>query len=174
MVKKRAEKHAESLNVDTAARKILRGVDFTQSAETWGRALLENLAHELEIMTGIIYFRNREGVYEPAATYAFHMAHTPYTFREGEGLSGQAAMNREVHLLKSIPAEYGTVFSGLGDTAPDYLAMVPVGIAKQTVVLLECAGFRFASEPLDQLFQILAREMGTRLSELQEKGGKDA
>ena len=159
--KKSARKTSEELNVDMVARKILRRVDLNDPPEKAGKMLLDHLAGELEIMSGIYYHRNKEGTFEPAATYALHVAHTPYSFREGEGLTGQVARNREVSLLHNIPESYGEVLSGLGKTRPAYLALIPVVKEDQTRAVIECAGFRYAGEPLDQLFRIMARGLAT-------------
>lgn len=166
--KKRAKKQAisesELLDIDPVSRKILRRVTPASPPAEWGSELLRMLSSELEIMSGVFYFRNRKNVFESLATYAFAHAHEPYSFKEGEGLTGQAASNKAITVYKTIPDEYSEVFSGLGKIKPNYLAIVPIVVKEKCIAVFECAGFKFTGPEIEHLFQIVAREIATTIT----------
>ena len=157
--KKKPVAESESLDIDSVARKILRRISPESPPAEWGNELLGMLSSELEIMSGVFYYRNKKNVFESAATYAFAHAHEPYSFKEGEGLTGQAASNKAVTVYKTIPDEYSEVFSGLGKVKPTYLAMVPIVVKEKCIAVFECAGFKFTGPEVEHLFQIVAREI---------------
>lgn len=160
---KQSKSETDVLNIDPVARKIVRRVPLEKDPSEWGHELLKMLSTELEIMSGVFYFRNKKNNFESVATYAFAHAHQPYTFTEGEGLTGQVALNKLNAVYTTIPDEYSKVFSGLGKVKPKYLAMIPIVVKEKCIAVIECAGFRFTGAEIEQLFQIVARELSAKI-----------
>ena len=61
--------------------------------------------------------------------------------RAGEGIAGQAAIERKVIVLTDIPADYIRIGSGLGDAPPRVLAAVPITIQDRVLAVVEIASF---------------------------------
>jgi hypothetical protein len=162
--KKKTISESESLDIDPVARKIIRRISPGNSPAEWGHELLGMLSSELEIMSGIFYFGNPKNVFEAEASYAIGHAHEPYRFKEGEGLTGQAASNKAITVYKTIPDEYADVFSGLGKIKPSYLAIVPIIVNDKCVAVFECAGFKYTVSEIEHLLQIVAREIAVKIS----------
>ncbi len=59
----------------------------------------------------------------------------------GEGLVGQAYLERETTLLKTVPQDYITITSGLGDSSPGCILLVPMKHNDAVHVILELASF---------------------------------
>jgi CHASE3 domain sensor protein len=59
----------------------------------------------------------------------------------GNGLIGQAFMEGETIHLREIPKGYTAITSGLGDSTPGYLLIVPLKYDIQTVAIFELASF---------------------------------
>ncbi len=166
--KKKPITESESLNIDQVARKIVRRLSTEDSPSDWGNELLAMLSTELEIMSGVFYFRNKKNIFESVATFAFVHAHEPYSFIEGEGLTGQTASNKAISVYTTIPDDYSEVFSGLGNVKPTYIAMVPIVVKEKCIAVIECAGFKFQGEEIEHLFQIVAREISAKISDTGE------
>lgn len=162
----------EHFDIQGIAGKIVRRVSPAGNPETWGSDLLRLLVSELEIMSGVFYYKKEDHRFVSLNTYAYPHTTEPYSFVEGEGLTGQAAKNRQVAVYRSVPDEYTSVFSGLGSGKPSYLAIVPVVISNTPVAVLEIAGFRWAEENLEQFFQIIARGLAEKMGRAGDKSGK--
>jgi CHASE3 domain sensor protein len=59
----------------------------------------------------------------------------------GNGLVGQAFIEGETMHLREIPRGYTAITSGLGDSTPGYLLIVPLKYDIQTVAIIELASF---------------------------------
>jgi len=155
-------KDGEQLDIQAVAGKITRRVDPADDPEKWGAQLLGMLVNEIEIMSGVVYKKGRGGSFTSMATYALPHAEAPYTFKEGEGLTGQAVKNGQVVVYRNIPEAYGNVFSGLGAGKPAYLALVPMESAGKIDTVVEVAGYRWSASNLEQLFQLIARDLSAK------------
>jgi CheY-like chemotaxis protein/CHASE3 domain sensor protein len=58
-----------------------------------------------------------------------------YSF--GEGLVGQAAVEKQNKLLKEVPEDYLRITTGLGSTAPKYIYICPVVFEGKTIAVIE-------------------------------------
>ncbi len=165
-LKSRSSKASQENKVpdfSATARKIVRRVPENIALDQLGKLLLKNLARELEIMSGI-YYREQKGVFTVEATYAMASTTEPYTFKIGEGLSGQAARNQQLMLLTRLPEGHLEVYSGLGKAPPAYLAIVPLVHKGKTIALLECSGYRHEPDIIENILRIFARDLMDKLS----------
>ncbi|MDA3823454.1 MAG: GAF domain-containing protein, partial [Bacteroidales bacterium] len=147
---------------------IVRRVNPNDNPEKWGLQLLKQLVAEIEIMSGLFYFKNEKNIFESASTYAYPLSIEPYSFAAGEGITGQVAKNKQISVYRSIPEDYKEVFSGLGKEKPSYLAIIPILIEDVTIAVIEIAGFKWSDEKLEQLFQIIARGLSEKIQENNE------
>ncbi len=159
----KASRENKALDFAAASRKIVRRVPQNIDPEQLGKLLLKNLARELEIMSGV-YYREQKGEFIAEATYAVVSTTEPYTFKSGEGLSGQAAKNQQVMLLTRLPEGHLEVYSGLGKAPPAYLAIVPLVHKGKTMAVLECSGYRYEPDAIENMLRIFARDLMDKLS----------
>jgi signal transduction histidine kinase/HAMP domain-containing protein len=88
------------------------------------------------------------------AGYAYQRADRPTEFALGEGLVGQCALDKARLILSELPADYVRIGSGLGETAPGQLAIIPVLFEGQTKAVIELAAVHpFSEVQLDFLGQ---------------------
>src|ERR687898_287167 len=123
------------------------------------RTILSELAPLVPMQHGVIYFN--ESSTEDAdlrllASYAYTEGdHIKTRFRAGEGLVGQAAIEKEPILLTDVPANYVQISSGLGAASPTNIFVVPVLFEGQVKAVIELASFyRFNETHLNFLGQL--------------------
>ena len=153
----------KALDFAATARKIVRRVPENIATEQLGKLLLKNLARELEIMSGIFYMEQK-GKFIVDATFAMASGTEPFTFKPGEGLSGQVAMNKQLMVLTRLPEGHLEVYSGLGKAPPAYLAIVPLVHKNKTMAVLECSGYRYKPDDIENMFKILGRDLMDKIS----------
>ena len=160
---KRKSKDLHALDFAATARKLVRRMPEDAPLEKSGKALMKLLARELEIMSGILYIRKGQQ-FEASDSYALASSTEPYSFKEGEGLSGQVARSKQIMLLKRLPEEHLKVYSGLGKSEPSYLAIVPFVHKHKTIAVLECSGFRYNPHDIERMFRIFTRDLMEKLN----------
>ncbi|AUG79906.1 histidine kinase [Kitasatospora sp. MMS16-BH015] len=88
-------------------------------------------------------------------SYGYQRRTMPTTFRPGEGLVGQAAVEKRPIILKETPPGYLKIASGLGEAAPSHVVVLPVLFEARLLGVIELATFSsFTTVALDFLNQI--------------------
>jgi signal transduction histidine kinase/HAMP domain-containing protein/CheY-like chemotaxis protein len=87
------------------------------------------------------------------------------TYSLGEGLVGQAAVERKSILVAQAPADYIAIASGLGEAAPVSIIVLPVLFEDQVMAVIELASFTPYSDThltfLEQLTETLGVVLNT-------------
>jgi CheY-like chemotaxis protein/HAMP domain-containing protein len=102
------------------------------------------------------------------ATYGYRQRkNVPMRFKVGEGLVGQSALELEPILVTQAPEDYVRITSGLGESAPVNLIVLPVLFEDQVRAVIELASFqRFT--PVQQTFlEQLCESIGVVLNTIQ-------
>jgi GAF domain-containing protein len=73
----------------------------------------------------------------------------------GQGLIGQCYLEQEQILLKEVPTGYVTITSGLGESSPSSVLIVPLTLNDKVEAIIEVASFgQFESHHIDFLNQL--------------------
>lgn len=117
------------------------------------------LAERLKAGAGALYlFDERTGELHLTASYALvRRVDLQEHFRLGEGLIGQAALERRTICLADVPADYTPISSAVGEAMPRNVTAVPLLHADTLVGALEIASFD-AFNAAEQEFLEHARE----------------
>jgi len=101
------------------------------------------LSKEFELAQGILFLKNAENkVFKPISTYAYFNDDSPSEFEEGEGLHGQVAKLHKHISITEIPENHIKIISGLGETTPGQLLIIPLIAEKDCIGILELAFFK--------------------------------
>ncbi|MDH3348930.1 MAG: GAF domain-containing protein, partial [Desulfobulbaceae bacterium] len=88
--------------------------------------ILHFLVTHLKGQLGVFYIMDENGDMQQAASFAFPVRkHLMTIYGAGEGMVGQAVLEKEIILLKSVPPEYTPVQSGLGEHPPNNIIIAP-------------------------------------------------
>lgn len=107
------------------------------------RIFLSKLPEILELQYGAVFVRNHEDRYERIYAYAGSEQSNSMvgvgSLGLGEGLAGQCALDMKMRVLEDLPANYISINSGLGRTAPRYVIIAPVIFENKAIAVLEVA-----------------------------------
>ncbi len=115
----------------------------TETAREFALALLSRLVPAVEGACGAFFtLEEGTGSYRFAGGWAVREAELEgRSFRPGEGIPGQAVMERKTVTVTELPDRYLRVVSGLGDAVPRVIVAVPVLSLDRTIGVVEVALF---------------------------------
>ncbi|HEX2163921.1 MAG TPA: HAMP domain-containing protein [Thermoanaerobaculia bacterium] len=135
---------------------------------TVARQVLSELAGLVDAQHGAFYMAEREDdrtVLKLFASYAYsERKHLASRFELGEGMVGQAALEKKRILITDVPRDYVTVSSALGESAPRNIVVVPILFESEVKGVIELATFQafndiqlaFVDQLLDSLGIVVA------------------
>jgi HAMP domain-containing protein/signal transduction histidine kinase/CheY-like chemotaxis protein len=138
---------------------------------TVGRMILSELAPLVGAKHGVFYTM-AEGAGDPhlvlLASYAFQIRKSVANhFLLGEGLVGQAALEKQRILLTHVPPHYVSISSGLGEAAPLNIVVLPVLFEGEVKAVIELASFEGFSNTHLTFLEQLTESIGIVLNTIQ-------
>ena len=104
------------------------------------------LTKYIDAHAAILYLLDQEDETVMRLSSSYGAKQAPEEIKEGEGEMGQAWIDGKEIILKNIPEEYLRIESGLGDSAPNYVAVTPLKFDEKVVALIEVASFKEIDE----------------------------
>ncbi len=162
-------KNTEQDWLKTNLAKFTRMLQGQRDLETVSKLILSELTPLVSAQHGV-FFMMESIEHDPflklLSTYAYReRKHIGNRFSLGEGLVGQCALEKERILLTEVPDNYVKISSGLGESAPLNVVVLPVLFEGQVTAVIELASFRRFSEIhltfLDQLTESIAIVLNT-------------
>ena len=138
--------------------------------ETVTQLIMSELAPAVSAQHGAFFLSDHE---EEGADYELRLlASFGYTrrkqvanrFRPGDGIVGQAALEKKPILITDPPEDYVQIASGLGKAAPTNIIVIPVLFEEQVLAVIELASFTPFSEVILQFLDQLTETIGVVLS----------
>jgi len=149
--------------------KFTRMLQGQKDLLTVGRLILSELAPVVSAHQGVFYMMDGS-VPEPElkllASYAYRERKgVNNRFRLGESLVGQAALEKERILLTNVPSDYVQISSGLGESKPMNIVVLPIVFEGQVKAVMELSSFEKFSPThqafLDQLTESIGIVLNT-------------
>jgi CheY-like chemotaxis protein len=152
------QKNAEQDWLKTNLAKFSRMLQGQRDLLTVGKMVLSELAPVVSAQHGAFYTMVQGGPprLRLLATYAYReRKNVSNEFALGEGLVGQAALEKEPILLTEVPADYVRIGSGLGEAAPLNVVVLPITFEGEVKAVMELASFgRFSAIHISFLEQL--------------------
>jgi HAMP domain-containing protein/CheY-like chemotaxis protein len=136
---------------------------------TVARTILSELAPLVSMQHGVFYVNesnNGNAQLQLLASYAYtQRKNLSNRFEEGEGLVGQAALEKQPILISEVPDDYVQISSGLGQSKPRNIMVLPILFEGEVKAVVEVASFNTFSENqltfLSQLTESIGIVMNT-------------
>ena len=143
-----------------------------------GISNLETLAHlfitKITPMVGanygVFYVKQDEGDqerFQKLAAYAYNQQEIgSESFRLGEGLVGQCALENRMMLLNQVPENYIKITSGIGMASPTDILIIPVEFQGDVLAVIELASFKSFSNLEQMLLKEIMSNLGTNIKSI--------
>jgi signal transduction histidine kinase/DNA-binding response OmpR family regulator/HPt (histidine-containing phosphotransfer) domain-containing protein len=140
-----------------------------QQPDEFGRRLLSKLIPLVGGACGIFHlFDEKSRKFVFASAYgADQPPPASGSFAPGEGIAGQAALERNVIILFDLPVDYVRIRSALGEGRPRALAIVPIRTGDRVLAILEIAFFSVLNDQQRALLNEAAAMVALKLEILQ-------
>lgn len=137
----------ETLLTDLRFKEIIEQASIgTKTYSKFGEKFCSRLADELEASQIALYRKvdtEESSKLVLIGSFAFHRPDTERTeYDFGEGLVGQSAKSKKAMKLHTIPENYISIVSGLGQSTPKFLLIIPLIEQEQCIGALEIASFK--------------------------------
>jgi HAMP domain-containing protein/signal transduction histidine kinase/DNA-binding response OmpR family regulator len=172
-------KNTEQDWLKTNLARFTRMLQGERDLATVSNMVLSELAPLVNAQHGMFYVAEKDedgnvGL-NLAASYAFnHRKHLSHRFKLREGLVGQCAYEKSRILLTNVPRDYIQIVSGLGESPPLNVIVLPVLFEGEVNAVIELASFSTFSEThqsfLDQLMESIGIVLNTIAANMRTEG----
>jgi HAMP domain-containing protein/CheY-like chemotaxis protein/signal transduction histidine kinase len=158
-LKETTEKNTEQDWLKTNLAKFSRMMQGQKDLETVSRLIMSELTPLVSAHHGVFYLMDDTSgapVLRLIASYAYkERKNVSNVFHIGEGLVGQAALEKKPILLTNVPDDYVTIVSGLGEAPPRNIIVLPVLFEGEVKAVIELASF----QPFSQIHQLFLDQL---------------
>jgi HAMP domain-containing protein/signal transduction histidine kinase/CheY-like chemotaxis protein len=163
------QKSTEQDWLKTNLAKFTRMLQGQRDMENMSKQILSELAPLVGAQVGVFYIADAaetDNSLRLLSSYAYRERKGLMNrFKPGEGLVGQAMLEKERIMITDVPDDYIKISSGLGESAPLNIIVLPVLYEGQVKAVIELASFHRFSEIhqafLDQLTESIGIVLNT-------------
>jgi len=137
-----------------------------QDVSRLGQSVLSHLAPFLSAQMGAFYYVTEEKTLKRVSGYAYsRLDDKEKVIAMGEGLVGQAALEKRPILLENLPSHYfGKIRSDLGESTPRSLLLAPVFYEGEVNGVIELASFESFSEHQKTFLEHVSENIGIAIN----------
>src|SRR5688500_18415704 len=158
-LKDTTEKNTEQDWLKTNLAKFSRMMQGQKDLESVSKLIMSELTPLVSAHHGVFYIMDDDDntpVLKLIASYAHkERKHVGNRFHLGEGLVGQAALEKKPILLTNVPDDYIRITSGLGEAPPRNVLVLPVLFEGEVKAVIELASFL----PFSQIHQLFLDQL---------------
>jgi len=131
-------------------------------------SIITYLAKYLNAHIGAIYITDINNELKLTGSYAYKKRkNISNIFHFGEGLVGQAALEKETIILAKVPDDYITISSGLGEAVPTNIIVVPFIHNKKVKGIIELGSLEKFSEEKISFLELVAEPIAVTINTIE-------
>ncbi len=125
---------------------LFKNIPSAKNSSKFYNNVLSALSEKFEIVIALFFTYNEQSQkFSVEGNYGVQKDEPVAPFVIGEGIHGEALNEKKVIVLKDLPEEYFVGYSGLGESKPKHLYVLPIADKEKTIGVIEIASFK----PLD-------------------------
>ncbi|SOD18284.1 response regulator [Pedobacter xixiisoli] len=159
--------HNWTLSSGAKVSEAMRG-DFEM--EQLGENIITSICNLLGYPIGAFYLVNRtQKTLKVGGTFAINEDFPRKKYHFGEGLAGQAALEKSTKVFSPVPEGYFKISSAFGNTAPSHILCMPILFEEETIAVLEIG---LMSAPLAHhlnFLELMNRSIGISVNSTEAK-----
>ncbi|MDP2228269.1 MAG: ATP-binding protein, partial [Moraxellaceae bacterium] len=173
-LKSRFDEDRRAERIKTAVAELANQMRGELTMEQLAENILSYLVPALHGQVGLLYLPDGDDLVLKG-TYAFtHRKSMSSRVKLGEGLVGQAALEKKQIVLTRVPDDYIVVSSGLGETAPRHIVVTPILHEGELRALIEIGSLDTLSDEDLEILRLsvehIAIAVSSSLSRMQLSG----
>ncbi|MCG8554691.1 MAG: response regulator [Proteobacteria bacterium] len=169
-LRKYSQENALERWTKTGAAELQEAMRGEQDIAALARRVVSYLAKYLNAPVGALYVAKQDGSLQLAGSHAYtQRKHLSNRYQPGEGLVGQAALEKERIVVSEVPDDYVVVRSGLGQSPPRHLVVTPLLHNEAVKGVLELAAFEPFSEAQLELLSSVSESVAIALGSAQAR-----
>jgi HAMP domain-containing protein/CheY-like chemotaxis protein/signal transduction histidine kinase len=165
------ERNQEQDWLKTNLAKFSRMMQGQKDLESVSRLIMSELTPLVSAHHGAFFISDQEPgspLLRLIASYAYRARkHVGNRFTLGEGLVGQAALEKQPILLQNVPDDYIQITSGLGEAPPRNIIVLPILFEGEVKAVIELASFLPFSQIHQSFLDQLSESIGVVLNMIQ-------
>jgi methyl-accepting chemotaxis protein len=156
----------------TGQTQLSQEISGEQDIITLAEKMITFLTSYLEAQVGVFYLLDEKGGNENSDARLKLVASYAYTqrkgmaneFKTGEGLVGQAALEKQKIFVTEIPADYIHIQSGLGEAVPQNIIVIPFMYENAVKGVIEIGSFHKLTEVQLELLEQVMPNIGIAIN----------
>jgi CheY-like chemotaxis protein/signal transduction histidine kinase/HAMP domain-containing protein len=165
------ERNQEQDWLKTNLAKFSRMMQGQKDLESVSRLIMSELTPLVSAHHGAFFIADQDAgdtLLKLIASYAYRSRkHVANRFAPGEGLVGQAALEKQPILLQNVPDDYIQITSGLGEAPPRNIIVLPILFEGEVKAVIELASFLPFSQIHQTFLDQLSESIGVVLNMIQ-------
>ncbi|SDG27472.1 response regulator [Desulfosporosinus hippei] len=144
-----------------------------QDMKTLANLIITKVTPMIQGSYGVFYVLERQGDKEFLKKQAVYAESSHDPAREiipiGEGLAGQSALENRTIILDKVPEDYIKISSGLGETFPKMIIILPLTFKEQVLAVIELASHQSYTAIQLELLEFISKYIGTTINRVQNR-----
>jgi CheY-like chemotaxis protein len=161
------EYHNWVLSSEAQVNDVMRG-DF--GMDELAENIITKICNLLDYPIGVFHLANRsQQTLRVRGTYAISEILDDRKYKFGEGLAGQAALEKRTKIFSPVPDGYLKISSALGNVTPTHILCLPILFEDQTIAVLEIG---LTAEPLSNhitFLELVSKDIGIAVNSMVAK-----
>lgn len=142
--------------------------NITES-EVLGQSALKAITDYLELPAGGFYSFNDNGQKLDLIASIAMPSQASRSYSLGEGLVGQAAMEKQIRITKAVPSTYWNINSASGGAVAGQIACIPLWYGKELKGVIELASFTPFTESQKELLRRVSKDISLSINDIHSR-----